>query len=458
MKKINKQLLVFTFILTFLHSSCKKFLEIDAPRDAATQNEMFSNDAIATSAITGIYSKMAGIGGFSGNQNSITILAGLSADELRSHNSSLDFYYKNDIQSSDFVITSYLWGESYANIYTSNAILEGLQVSIGVSDATKRQLRGEAKFVRAFSYFYLVNLFGEVPLHLSTDYRINEIANKSTKELVFNQITADLLEAENLLSQDYIASERIRPNRWAATALLSRVYLYNKQWTLAERKATEVIDQKATYELTENLDNAFLKNSKEAVWQLMPTAGNNTKEGASFILAATPSFVSLSADFASSFEPNDNRKAKWVKEYTNVTGKYYFPFKYKIRTTVNAVINEYSMVIRLAELHLIRAEARAQLALSELSTQDINLIRKRAGLASLTGLNSDQCLLEVEKQRRFELFTEWGHRWLDLKRTGNAARVLAPIKGASWQNTDVLYPIPLDEITRNPNVSQNPGY
>lgn len=66
--------------------------------------------------------------------------------------------------------------------------------------------------------------------------------------------------------------------------------------------------------------------------------------------------------------------------------------------------------------------------------------------------------MEVAKQRRLELFSEWGHRWFDLKRTSQATTVLAPLKGSTWQDTDVLYPLPSNEVTRNGAVKQNPGY
>lgn len=439
--------------------SCKKFLEIDSPKNAATPAEIFSNDVIATSAITGIYSRMASTGAFSGNENSISALCGLSADELQSYNPDLDVYYKNEIPTSDYRLNYNLWSETYSYIYTSNAILEGLKSATGVSNSTNQQLEGEAKFIRAFCYFYLVNLFGDVPLNLVTDYRVNEKNAKSSKQIIYDQIIKDLTEAETLLQSDYVTIERIRPNKWAAKALLSRVYLYLEKWDLAGQKATEVLDQNAMYLLADNLDDVFLKNSSEAIWQIMPTQGFNTQEGILFNLISTPSLVSLSSDILPLFETGDNRKTKWINKYSEATGEYYYPYKYKIRETTNNEIIEYSMIIRLAEIYLIRAEARAKQGQTTLALEDINKIRKRAGvLTPLEGLDQTQCITEVGKQRRLELFSEWGHRWLDLKRTGQATTVLAPIKGATWQATDVLYPIPKDEITRNPNVKQNPGY
>lgn len=455
MKKITKVILIL--FLPFF-SSCKKFLEINPPKDVATFEQIFENDEIATSAITNIYSKMSTNGAFSGSEVSIAVLSGLSADELKSHNLSSEVFYKNEIPTSEAQIST-LWSNAFFYIYTSNSILNGLTLPNKVSENTKKQLQGEAKFIRAFCYFYLVNLFGEVPLNLTADYRVNQIASKSSKDKIYDQITADLIDAQKLLPSNYVTAERIRPNKWTAKALLSRVYLYREKWELAASEATDIINQKPMYLLVDDLNKVFLKNSTESIWQLMPPTGNNTKEGSLFILTATPISVSLSPALIPLFEANDNRKNEWTREYNNATGKYFYPYKYKIRATVNGAINEYSTVIRLVELHLIRAEANAKLAKLNIALEDINLIRKRAGMATpIAGLNQSQCLDEVMKQRRFELFSEWGHRWLDLKRTGRATAVLAPIKGISWKNTDVLYPIPDAETSRNPNVSQNAGY
>jgi hypothetical protein len=67
-------------------------------------------------------------------------------------------------------------------------------------------------------------------------------------------------------------------------------------------------------------------------------------------------------------------------------------------------------------------------------------------------------LLVIEQERRIEFFAEWGHRWLDLKRTNRADPILGALKPATWQPTDVLWPIPQDQINLNPSLTQNPGY
>ena len=119
------------------------------------------------------------------------------------------------------------------------------------------------------------------------------------------------------------------------------------------------------------------------------------------------------------------------------------------------------MVLRLPEQYLIRAEARIHQGNLNGAMADINVIRKRAGLELLSSntvdIKADALMNIVLEERRKEFFTEWGHRWLDLKRTRRSEAILSP-GNPSWENTDVLYPIPQQERIKNSNLSQNPGY
>ncbi|HEY0273822.1 MAG TPA: RagB/SusD family nutrient uptake outer membrane protein, partial [Chitinophaga sp.] len=277
-------------------------------------------------------------------------------------------------------------------------------------------------------------------------------------------IISNLKTAVQLMGDDYPTGQRLRPNKAAANALLARVYLYTKQWSLAAATASLVIND-SRYALPKDLDQVFLANSQEAIFQLEPVnllGGRNTWEG----FTATPPTPTATAIFRldttnmiRKYEPGDLRLAHWTGTRTANGATYYFPYKYKIRTTTTGAITEYSMVMRLAEQYFIRAEARIQQDDLDGGRADLDAIRERAGLEDLpTTLNKDALLLAVEKERQLELFTEWGHRWFDLKRTGRANAVLGPIKGSNWQATDTLYPIPSDAIRTNPNLTQNEGY
>src|SRR5690606_3040152 len=122
----------------------------------------------------------------------------------------------------------------------------------------------------------------------------------------------------------------------------------------------------------------------------------------------------------------------------------------------------YSMVLRLAELYLIRAEAKLRLGDLHGAISDLDVIRRRANSPLISEINPTANSKELEQllleERRKELFTEWGHRWMDLKRWGTAEKVLGKTKGNSIKTNALNYPIPEEERSKNPNLSQNSGY
>ncbi|RNL68628.1 RagB/SusD family nutrient uptake outer membrane protein [Sinomicrobium pectinilyticum] len=435
---------------------CENFTETGVPKTELIGTRVYTTDETATAAVTGIYSRMvSGFGGFANYRT--TLWGGLSADELDNFStdmSQVEFYENALSPTNNFV--GNLWSEPYNYIYHANAVLEGLENANGISPVIRRQLRGEALFIRAFCHFYLVNWFGGVPYITTTDYRENSLASRLPEAEVYPLLIADLEQARELLEATYVTGERIRPNRHTATALLARVYLYSGDWLNAETMTTEVIDLHGIYELEEDPDKVFLANSTEAIWQLRPVAGNrNTVEGYSFILTAAPANSALSHRVIDAFEPGDIRKTRWTGSIISGNSTYYYPYKYKVRT--GSELSEYYMVFRLAELYLVRAEARARQGNISGAGKDLNIIRNRAGLANTTAATQAEMLDAVFREKRVEFFAEWGHRWFDLKRTGRAGTVLGTVK-PGWQPTDVLYPVPHAEIQNNPNMEQNPGY
>ncbi|GAA0560027.1 RagB/SusD family nutrient uptake outer membrane protein [Chitinophaga japonensis] len=434
---------------------------------------IFTSDITARAAVTGIYGKMLSQNGlFSGNTRSLTVLGALSADELESYSTEAipREFYGNAISPANAAIETALWNEAYQHIYAANAVLEGLERSNGVTPATKVQLQGEALFIRALCHFCLVNLFGNVPYLTTTNYKENIVQARMPGEKVYQQLIQDLQASQARfdelpgLGQNYVyvTGERVRPNRWAAAALLARAYLYTGRWEQAEALASAVISQTNTYSL-DSLSGVFLKNSREAIWQLEPNnaEGFNTWEGKNFILGTAPgsgenNSTVLSGHLLQAFENGDQRRAAWVDSVIVDNTVYYFPAKYKVQTGVEQ--KEYSMVLRLAEQYLVRAEARARMGDVSGARADIDSVRRRAGLSSTTAGNPTALLAAIAQERRVELFTEWGHRWLDLKRTGTANAVLSMVKSPGWQPADTLYPIPQRELSLNKNLTQNPGY
>lgn len=450
---------VFSLLGT-LFFSCRKFVEVETPKTQLVGTTVFANDATATASLLSVYISMEESQAFTVAYNT-----GLSADELFNFDMGNPLYVElndNAITKQNIIITG-MWNSGFNYIYNVNKILEQVANSATLSSTVKQQLTGEAKFIRAFWNFYLVNFFGDIPLITTSDYRINAHVSRATKNSIYDQIISDLKDAQDILSDNYldasnqVTSERVRPNKSAATALLARVYLFKEDWVDAETQATSVIDN-SQYSLPGNLNDIFLKNSSEAIWQLMPVESYyNTAEGNQFPILAPG--AGLSNSLVNSFESGDQRRNNWI-DSTIISGQaFYYPYKYKIGSiTPGTPYEEYSMVLRLAEQFLIRAEARAKQNKITEAQSDLNLIRNRAGLGNTTANDQGEILMAIEQERKSELFTEWSHRWFDLIRTNRANSVLGSLKGASWQPTDVLYPIPQIEIQNNSNLTQNPGY
>jgi hypothetical protein len=254
-----------------------------------------------------------------------------------------------------------------------------------------------------------------------------------------------------------------------AAALLARVYLYQGDYANAYAEANTVING-ATFSLATDLNQVFKKNNSEAIWQIMPVGTNDwTPEGAAFVLQAPPSnsgssgSSTVSDQLMAAFEAGDKRKLNWIGSITIGGKTYNFPYKYKdpLKATT---LNEYSVILRLAEQYLIRAEAEANGAGGGLSiaVSDLNVIRNRAGLSNYNGtVDKPSLMTAIIHERQVELFTE-GHRWFDLKRTqtiDTVMQVVTPQKGGGkWDTNQQLYPIPQTDILTAGNLKQNPGY
>lgn len=439
-------------ILLFLFASCKKFVEVSPPRDRVMTSRVFETDAKATSALTAVYGNM--INGAPSFANFFTtIYAGLASDELAR--------FAPDITDAEVAANNIspangvpllLWRSAYQTVYYANSLIEGASNSPNLSASVKNRIIGEAKFLRGFCYFYLAGFFGDVPLVTTTAYNENTVLPRSSKANVLASVLADLVDAKDRLPAAYPNTERNRPNKYAVAALLARFYLYTGAWAKAESEATEIIAS-GSYTPLPAPSTAFLKNSREAIWQLAPISGF-LKETSQFFSAPEPTYY-LTVSVMSNFEPGDARRSKWIDSITYQSVKYYYPAKYR---NLSSAVTEYYTVFRLAEMVLIRAEARMQLGALPDAVDDINTVRARAGLSPLlTNIGQPQVQVAIEMERRSELFAEWGHRWFDLIRWNKTTSVLGPLK-SGWQPTDMLFPVPQEEINANSFLTQNPGY
>lgn len=460
-------------------TSCEKYLEnTSLPAGTIAGTDAFISDNAISGIVAGNYINLNANGLYSGGTGSnITNLLGFYTDELKPPpvtTTPNSLYYTMALTSANGIA----WSNWYSKIYTLNSALEGIQKTTAQL-YFKNQWLGECYFLRAFAYYHLVNLYGDVPLALTSDFTTNNTLSRTPASQVYDQIIADCKQAQSLLSTDYkdgygntTTSSRVRPNQYAAGALLARAYLYAGKYDSAEVQATTVINNSSLYKM-EALSNVFLSSSKEAIWQLATTSEQKTYEYAMFnngmpaTIAANQSFSTYSIYAAISdwllnaFETGDARYTTWVRSGTLLSttpnSTYYFPNKF--RSATGGV--ERTTILRLAEMYLIRAEARARQNNISGAQADLNVIRTRASLSNTTASNVNDLIKATLAERRIELFSENGHRFFDLKRTGtidSVMTVVAPGKNATWASYKQLWPIAVSDMTIDPNITPNPGY
>jgi len=483
--KKNLQLIIFIVFIALSTINCNKLVQVPEPINSVTLSQVFSSDATAEAAVLGIYNNMSITQGFF--NVSMTTYPGESADELTdqtSGNELNDVFLSNTLTTFNANNTSlqYFWQPAYYNIYCANSVIAGIEASTGMTGNAKIQLTGEAKFIRALCYFYLTNLFGDLPLVLSDDFNKTVLLAKTPRIQVYQQIVDDLLDAIKALPGDFSSTggQPIRANKWAAAALMAKVYLYQGNWSGADSAAAAVINsgQFSLVPLPVNpsdgfplgsplMDSdAFEANSPEAILQVQSSAQVypfTTHDGNFFIVPSsyTPTMW-LTSQLLNAFEVNDLRKLNWLDSagVGQQGGPYYYPFKYKIQTGTPPPNLENLTLLRFAEQYLIRAEAEGNLNQLGAAIDDLNTIRTRAGLDSIRPpISQDSVLARVRQENRIEFFGELGHRWFDLKRWGMAIDTLRNISyKRGIDSTQLLYPIPTIELQNDPNLTQNPGY
>ena len=463
---LNISKAIFYLATLTLLASCKKFTEVDPPKYAISTEQVFSDDQNANAAVLGIYSLMSQMGF---GQGRITLETGLSSDELIRLDPGIDDrnIMENNIRPQNGLVLD-LWTGGFRIIGQANACIEGLENSNAVSASKKAQLIAECRFLRAYCYFYLTNIFGRLPIVTTTNWTQTTSLSRAQDSEIRDFILSDLMDAYQQLPIKNLSGTKARATKWAATALLARFHLYNRNWNDALRYANLVIDQSTLFtgELPA-LSTVFLTGSEEAIWQMPPAVTwVNPFEGTAYNNFGQLLYV-LSEAFKDSIDQQDKRIQQWVDIVDDGKGNLYaVPSKYKANTYTGTNTEQYVM-IRMAEVVLIRAEALAQNNQAQMSVESINIIRRRAALSELPNdLTKAELLVAVEQERRIELFAEWGHRWFDLKRfaarigSGNRAdEILSIQKAGSWQSTDALYPVPQKEISLNPSLApNNPGY
>ncbi|MGD9556974.1 MAG: RagB/SusD family nutrient uptake outer membrane protein [Mangrovibacterium sp.] len=453
-----KKLSFFFSLGALLLASCEDLVEVDHPSNQLGTEQVFEDVRTANAALAGLYARLRDRSVITGGSyTGIGPLAGSYADEL-------DCYYydqngvvdlsQNQQQPTNTSIGN-IWSAAYQQIYNANAIIRGTEHSTMLPEADKKQIKGEALFIRSLLYYYLLELFGDIPYTASLDYEYNRSLSKTEAEAVLEQLTLDLTEAISLLTDNYRDTERIYPNRKTAQLLLARIYLLQGNWALAEQTAEGIL-QSPLYQFQADINEVFHKTGSHILWQLKPQKSGDAAPEAGFyyFTGAAPHAYTLTQDLVGAFAADDLRKQVWMIQVSFNGDSWYRPFKYKNRSA-NTI--EYSVIFRLEEVYFIMAEALARQNRTSQALPYLNATRERAGLSALASLSVEEFMDELLAEKRREFFTEFGHRFFDLKRLGRLDE-LSAVK-PNWEDDKKLWPLPQNELLLNPNLNpQNPGY
>jgi hypothetical protein len=430
-----KNKILFIFLLGIVSFSCEDFIT-EKPFDRVTNDLVLSSPQDVEQLVLGMYED--GLQDTDSYGEKEIGVPGLLSDELvhtGSFPTNIEFD-RNSVSAQNTDIFNY-WDALYEGIFMANFVIKNIDV-VTFTDATfKNQLLGEAKWGRALYHFNLLRMFGDVPIANTPDLATLSSLERSPKAEVLAFVVSDLEEAITLIPATF--SSKTRATQWAAKALLARVQLFAGNKSAAGDIANDVIEN-GPYNLDNNYLNIFNGSSSETIFEVFFSTIDGG--GSAFFFQEGRYEYAPSPQLISAYEEGDVR--------LGVIGanKAGLPMGIKYKDIQNG--SDRPIVLRLAEMHLIRAEARVG---TEQSLADLNLIRDRAGLAPKASVNIDDIL-----QERFVEFSFEGQRWYDLVRTGKATVVMSALNPATWQDTDVLLPIPQNERNQNPKLTQNPGY
>lgn len=448
MKRLNY---LFVLFLTFASLvSCQSFLNVEPKASISDQQTIFDK-ASAETALRGVYNALAASSYYGTSFQSIGYLSGDNIQWTGSQ-SQVQEFINHKVNAENATISS-AWIAIYATINRANQVIAKVPVvqDPALTDALKNAIVGEAYFIRALAYFDLARTWGGVPLITQPTASPSENAGiaRSTQAETYALVLKDLDIAASLLGESV---NRFRATRKTVWALKSRYYLYQKNWAKAEEYATKVILDVANYKLVTPYSAFFANNVRGTEESVFEIFYNGTSE----INDHRGQWQSQTNGGTRQWAPNDdfvalvnnpliggNRSALVAKDNQS---RWYGNLYYR------APASDPTYVIRIAELYLIRAEARAQQDKLVESVADVNAIRSRAGLEVTVATSKAELLLAVENERKMEFAFE-PHRWFDLVRTHRAASVLNISEPDRF-----LMPIPSVQLQTDKALIQNPGY
>ncbi|PWN67557.1 RagB/SusD family nutrient uptake outer membrane protein [Chryseobacterium oncorhynchi] len=472
MKKIFLSIALFS-----LAASCKDDY-LDIKQEGYTEASSFfktENDAmLATNAI---YSFLRS---WDNSAFPYQFMFGVPADDVVKGSNPGDASFINEYDNFTYTVSNEgvkgYWIGQWQGLNSCNQVITNVP-KIDMDSALRTRLVAEAKMLRAYLYFNLVRIYGGVPIFdgLQSNYKVP----RNSVEEVYNFIISDLTSAAEILPQSYPASDLGRVTKGAALGLLSKVYLYKKDWKKAYDTSNQVMSM--GYDLDPDFNHVFRpagEFGKESVFEvncdcMPPLKGSQYAEVQGVRDQFGWGFFTPSSALENAFEPGDIRKELTILRNGETTpegdliamGDAQSVTTYNQKVYVPKALNKSACgygsiqnirILRFAEILLINAEAANELGNSATAVTNLNRVRTRAQLAGTTASTQGALRTAIWNERRVELAME-GDRFVDLVRTGQAATVLASYGFKVGKNE--LFPIPFDAITESAGAfTQNPGY
>jgi starch-binding outer membrane protein, SusD/RagB family len=428
--------------------SCNKFLDVQ-PLESISDTQTIYDKTSAETAIRGVYSALSNGGYYGTTFQSIGYLSGDNIQWTGSQSQVQEFINKK-VNPENSTISG-AWTAIYRTVNrANNVIVKVPEVTDPLLTQTlKNQIVGEALFIRALSYFDLARTWGGVPLITKPTASPTENRGiaRSTQAETYAQVLKDLEAAEPLLPA---TTDRYRATKKTVWALRARLHLYLKEWAKADEFASKLISD-SNYRLVKPFNTFFANDARgtqESVFEIFYSANETNghrgqwqpqTNGGTRQWAPNDALVALLNDP----KVGGGRSTLVAKDNQN---RWYGNLYYRTPAT------DPSFVFRIAELYLIRAEARANLDKTVDGLADLNAVRDRAGISLSDASTKDALLLAIENERRVEFALE-PHRWFDVVRTGRAAQVFNVTEA-----NRLLLPIPVGETLIDKALVQNPGY
>jgi starch-binding outer membrane protein, SusD/RagB family len=502
---MKKSLIYSAFVLivsSTMFTSCQKFLS-DAPQSSLTSGNAYKSASDIENALAGCYN----IFYTDYYQWENVMLSDNRSDNAYPGGGGEDTFVNEDqfkVPPSNSHCYNFWWGQPYQGIARCNILLDKIA---GVTDTKldindrRKQIIGEASFVRAYNYYQLVKLFGGVPIELQSNTADPGVTRKAraTEAEVYDQIVKDLEVAVADLPDSFgdPSVDKVRATKGAANALLAKIWAqrsdrdYNKVLTYCNA----VINSPAGYALEGDYEMLFDGShyiNNEAILLVPYIEGNGAASnwGVELFLAPEDGWQKYcvpSKDLVNAYKNEGDairmrsnivfwNNIPWADENWSPCGNAEdtIPFNYKQKHPAGWASGDNYYLLRMGDIVTLKAEAQNELGDLDGAKATLNLVRHRVSLPDVEAASKEEMKNKILLERRLELAFE-AQRWDDLVRTGTATAVMSALEEYKYTCSDGtpgaavkinyncdqnhwMMPIPQSEIDANPNLVQNPGY